>query len=162
MKHTLKVSTPGDLEIVVTREFNAPRELVWEAMTTPALIKRWIYGPPGWEMTVCEDDPRAGGKFRWVWTGPEGTGMTMHGVYQEVVRPERGVRTEIFEHGCAPAGSEQLATLELADQGPRTGMTITVRFPSKEAREGAIAAGMARGMAASYDRLDEVLAEVAV
>jgi len=71
----LKVTTPGDREIVVTRVFDAARSHVWAAMTKPDLIKRWLFGPPGWEMTVCEDDPRVGGAFRWAWRGPNGEEM---------------------------------------------------------------------------------------
>src|SRR5262245_44752295 len=154
MRNALKVTTPTDHEIRITREFNAPRALVWEAMSRPELIRRWVLGPPGWEMTVCEEDQRVGGTFRWVWSGPDGASMTMHGVYHEVVPPERGVRTEIFDAGCVPGGAEQRATLVLTDKGERTELTITLLYSSKEARDGAVASGMEHGMAASYDRLD--------
>jgi uncharacterized protein YndB with AHSA1/START domain len=86
---TLKVTTPTDREIVITRVFDAPRTLVWEAMSKPELLKRWLFGPPGWSMVVCEDDPRVGGAFRCAWRGPDGTEMAMRGVYREVVPPER-------------------------------------------------------------------------
>ena len=71
MKHTLSVTTPTDLEIVMTRTFDAPRRLVWEAMTKPAFIRRWLFAPPGWEMTVCEGDVQVGGTFHWAWNGPD-------------------------------------------------------------------------------------------
>lgn len=155
---TLKITTPTDLEIVIAREFDAPRRLVWNAMTTPALLKRWLFGPPGWEMTTCDEDLRVGGSFRWAWRGPNGEGLAMYGVYREVVPMERVVRTETFDVGCPSQMGEQVAALVLSDRHPgRTGLTITVRYPSKEARDGALASGMDKGMAAGYDRLDELL-----
>jgi uncharacterized protein YndB with AHSA1/START domain len=155
---TLKVTTPTDREIVITRVFDAPRTLVWEAMSRPELLKRWLFGPPGWSMVVCEDDPRVGGAFRCAWRGPDGAEMAMRGVYREVVPPERVVRTESFEFGCDAQAGEQLATLVLAEQGGRTTLTLTVLYPSKEARDGAIASGMEHGLSAGYDRLDELFA----
>jgi uncharacterized protein YndB with AHSA1/START domain len=162
MRNALKVTTPTDLEIVITREFNAPRELVWDTMSKPELLKRWVSGPPGWEMTVCEEDPRVGGTFRWAWSGPEGALMSMSGVYHEVSPPERCVRTERFDIGCGPEGAEQLATLVLTEQGEKTALKITLAYATKEARDGAAASGMEQGMAAGYDRLDEILEGAAV
>src|SRR6266850_5118132 len=91
---TLKVTTPTDRQIVMTRVFDAPRSLVFDAMAKPELIQRWLYGPPGWSMVLCEDDLKVGGAFRWAWRGPDGAEMAMRGVYREVVPPERIVRTE--------------------------------------------------------------------
>src|SRR3954452_20677635 len=162
MRNALKVTTPTDREIVITREFDAPRELVWDTMSRPELLRRWLFGPPGWEMTVCEEDARVGGTFRWAWSGPDGAEMSMSDVYREVVRPERCVPTEAFDTGCVPGGGEQLATLVLADLGERTSLTITILYNSKEARDGALASGMERGMAAGYDRLDEILETASV
>jgi uncharacterized protein YndB with AHSA1/START domain len=158
MRNALKLTTPTDREIVITREFNAPRELVWDTMSKPELLRRWVLGPPGWEMTVCEEDARVGGTFRWAWSGPGGALMSMHGVYREVSPPVRSVRTEVFDMGCVPGGGEQLATLILAELGERTRLTITLLYESKEARDGAAASGMEQGMAAGYERLDEILA----
>lgn len=158
MKNTMHLATPTDREIVVTRTFDAPRELVWDTMCNPALLKRWLFGPPGWEMTVCEEDARVGGTFRWAWKGPDGNGMTMTGEYREISPPERAVRTECFEMGtCGPAMGEQLTTLVLTEQGAKTLLTLTILYPSKEARDGACMSGMEHGMAAGYDRLDEML-----
>jgi uncharacterized protein YndB with AHSA1/START domain len=157
MPNTLKVITPTDLEIVMTRTFDAPRALVWEAMSKPELIKRWLFGPPGWVMTTCEDDLRVGGSFRWAWSGPDGTGMAMHGVYREVTPPERVVRTEIFDFGCNAQGGEQLSTILLHEVEGRTNLTLTVLYDSKEARDGALASGMEHGVSAGYDRLEEML-----
>src|SRR5205809_4067738 len=148
MKNTLTVTTPTDREVVITRTFNGPRALVWDAMTKPELLKRWLFGPPGWEMVVCEDDARVGGTFRWVWRGPDGAEMAMHGVYREVVRPERIVRTETFDVGCDAQAGEQIGTIVLTEQAGRTTLTITVLYPSKEARDGAVASGMEHGLAA--------------
>lgn len=160
MKNTLKVTPSGDREVIITRTFNAPREMVWEAMSRPELLKRWLFGPPGWAMTVCEEDHRVGGKFRWEWSGPNGAAMVMTGIYREIVAPERIVRTEIFEIGCGPQMGEQLATLILKEEGEKTHLTITVLYPSKEARDGTLASGMEYGMAVGYDRLDAILAGV--
>lgn len=158
MKNTLTLTTPSDHEIVVTRRFDAPRQLVWDTMSKPELLKRWLFGPPGWVMTTCEEDQRVGGTFRWAWTGPNGEGLTMTGVYHEVSPPVRCVRTEKFEMaGCPPMG-EQRATLVLSEELGKTLLTITLLYDSKEARDGAAASGMEHGMAAGYDRLDEILA----
>lgn len=108
-------------------------------------------------MTVCEDDPQVGGGFRWAWSGPDGTEMAMHGVYREVSPPERIVRTEVFDFGCDGQGGEQLCTLVLKEENGSTNLTLTVLFPSKEARDATIASGMERGIAAGYDRLEEML-----
>jgi uncharacterized protein YndB with AHSA1/START domain len=158
MMTTLTVATPSDREIVMTRVFDAPRQLVWDALSKPALLRRWLHGPPGWELVACEDDHRPGGAFRWAWRGPDGQEMVISGVNREVVPPERGVRTERFEIGCGPQAGEQLATLVLTEQGGKTLMTLTLLYPSKEARDGALASGMEHGMAAGYARLDEMLA----
>lgn len=159
MKNTLKVTTPSDREIVMTRVFDAPRRLVFEAMTKPEFLKRWLFGPPGWTMTACEEDLRMGGAFHWAWSGPDGAAMSLRGVYREVKPPERIVRTESFDFGCAPQAGEQVGTLVLTEQGGTTTLTITVLYPSKQARDGAIASGMEHGVAAGYDRLDEILAK---
>ena len=157
MPNTLKITTPTDLEIVMTRTFDAPRTLVWEAMSKPEFLKQWLFGPPGWEMTTCEDDLRVGGTFRWAWSGPDGAGIAMHGVYREVTPPERVVRTEIFDFGCDAQSGEQLGTVVLQEVDGRTNLTLTISYDSKEARDGAIASGMERGVAAGYDRLEEML-----
>jgi uncharacterized protein YndB with AHSA1/START domain len=158
VKDTLQITTPSDREIVVTRTFDAPRAVVWDAMTKPELLRRWLHGPPGWEMVACEDDRRPGGAFRWSWRGPGGQEMVVSGVNREIVPPERGVRTERFEVGCGPQAGEQLATLALTERAGKTTMTLTLVYPSKEARDGTIASGMEHGMAAGYDRLDGLLA----
>ena len=158
MNNTLNVTTAGDRELVVVREFDAPRNLVWRAMNKPDLLKRWLTGPPGWEMTVCEDDAREGGSFRWEWSGPDAAKLVMTGVYQEYLPPDRCVRTERFEMVGGPPMGEQLATLELVETAGRTKLTVRIAFPSPEARAGAMASGMTEGMAAGYDGLEALLA----
>jgi uncharacterized protein YndB with AHSA1/START domain len=152
------ITTPSDLEIQITRVFNAPRSLVFEAMSKPEFIKRWMLGPPGWSMIQCDDDLRVGGKFRCAWRNEEGEELAMSGVYREVVSPERIVRTETFEVGCDSQAGEQLATLVLTDQGDKTLLTISLLYPSREARDATIASGMEHGVEAGYNRLDELLA----
>ena len=157
-RESLKITTPGDREIVITRLFDAPRRLVFESMSKPEFLRRWLLGPPGWRMTECENDLRVGGTYRHVWRHDDGREMAMHGAYHEVVPPQRVVRTEIFDVGCDAQAAEQLATLVLTERDGQTTITITVHYPSKEARDGMIKSGMERGVAASYDRLDDLLA----
>jgi uncharacterized protein YndB with AHSA1/START domain len=111
-------------------------------------------------MTVCEDDVKVGGVFHWAWSGPDGAAMSMRGVYREVVPPERIVRTESFKFGCTHQAGEQIVRLALKENGGKTYLTLTVVYPSKEARDGALASGMERGVGAGYDRLDDILASI--
>jgi uncharacterized protein YndB with AHSA1/START domain len=161
-ERTLNLTLPSDHQIVITRIFDAPRHLVFEAMSRPEFLKRWLLGPPGWSMVVCENDLRVGGTFRHVWHGPDGAVMAMGGVYREVVPPQRIERTESFSLGCDSQAGEQLAMLVLTEQGNKTLLTLTVQYPSKEARDATLASGMERGVTASYDRLAELLASAEV
>jgi uncharacterized protein YndB with AHSA1/START domain len=154
----LKVTTPSDREIRMTRVFDAPRRLVFEALARPELLQRWLSGPPGWSMVECVNELKVGGAFRHVWRSAEGTEMAMRGVYREIVPPERIVRTESFEFGCDPQAGEQVGTLILTEKEGQTTLTLTVLYPSKEARDATIASGMERGVAASYDNLSGLLA----
>lgn len=157
---TFNVSTPNDLEIQMTRTFDAPKNLVWQAMSKPDLIKRWLMGPPGWQLVTCDNDPRVGGTFHWVWRGPDNQQFSMRGVHREVVPNQRMTRTEIFDMpGCAPHMAEQLATLELTETAGRTHLTLTVAYTTKQARDAALASGMEHGVSAGYDRLDHLLAD---
>lgn len=156
------ITTPTDTEIIMTRRFDAPKRLVWDAMTKPELLKKWLFLPPGWTMAACEEDVRAGGKFRWAWNGPDGSlMMSMHGTYREVVPHERIVRTETFDTGCQPQAGEQSSTLTLTEDKGVTTLSIRVIYPSKAARDGALASGMEHGMNAGYDQLDRLLADAA-
>ena len=154
---TFTVTTPSEREIRMTRLFNAPRHLVWEAMSKPEHIKRW-WGclGQGYSVPVCEVDLRPGGKWRFVNRHPKGE-AEFYGEYREVVPPERVVFTEIF----APfpdAGS--LVTAVLTEENDKTRLTVTAQYPSLEVRDMVIGTGMAKGAAASYDRLEEVAAEL--
>jgi uncharacterized protein YndB with AHSA1/START domain len=153
---TLTVTTPSDREIVMTRAFDAPRKLVWEALTTPALLKRWLLGPPGWTMTTCEMDLRVGGAYRYEWRKDNGTVMGMGGVLREVVAPERMTATEKFDQSWYPG--EALVSQVLTEKGGRTTITMTLRYESKEARDMVVKSGATSGMEMGYARLDELLA----
>ena len=154
---TLKLTTPSDREIAMTRAFDAPRKLVFDAHTKPDLVRQWLLGPPGWSMPVCEMDVRVGGTYRWVWRHDRnGTTMGMGGVYREIVAPERLVNTERFDEAWYPG--EALNTLVLVEKGGRTTLTQTMRYESREARDAVLKSDMERGVAASYDRLAELLA----
>jgi uncharacterized protein YndB with AHSA1/START domain len=153
---SLTVATPSDREIVMTRRFDAPRALVWEALTTPALIRRWLLGLPGWTMTTCEMDLRVGGAYRYEWRKDDGTVMGMGGVLREVVAPERMTATERFDQPWYPG--EGLVSQVLTEQGGRTTITMTLRYESKEARDMVVRSGAASGMEMGYSRLAELLA----
>jgi uncharacterized protein YndB with AHSA1/START domain len=154
---TLKLTTPSDREIAMTRIFDAPRQLVFDAHTKPDLVRQWLLGPPGWSMPVCEMDVRVGGTYRWVWRhDSNGTEMGMGGVYREIVAPERLVTTERFDEAWYPG--EALNTLVLIEQGGRTTLTQTMRYESRDARDAVIQSNMEKGVAASYDRLADLLA----
>ena len=154
---TLKLTTPSDRELAMSRVFDAPRQLVFDAHTKPDLVRQWLLGPPGWSMPVCEMDVRVGGKYRYVWRHDrEGTEMGMGGVYREIVAPERIVNTEKFDESWYPG--EAVDTLVLVEQRGKTTLTLTVRYESWEARDAVLKSGMESGVAASYDRLAELLA----
>jgi uncharacterized protein YndB with AHSA1/START domain len=150
---TLKVTTPTDREIVMTRVFDAPRRLVWDAFTKPELLRRW-FGPHGWSLVVCEVDLRVGGGFRFVLRGPDGRDMGMRGVYREIVPPERSVHMESFDDY---AGESQV-TAVMVEEGGKTTLTATVLYHSKEIRDAVLQSGMEHGAAESYDKLAELLA----
>ena len=157
---TLKIAAHGDREIVMTRVFDAPRNLVFDAFTKPELVKRWLLGPPGWTMPVCEIDLKVGGAYRYVWRrDADGTSMGMGGVYREIVAPERLVHTERFDESSYPG--ESLITTVLVEQGGSTTVTATMLYESREARDGVLKSNMESGVAASYDRLAELLASAA-
>ena len=158
----LQVSTPTDTTIVLTRTFNAPRRLVWEAFFTPDKMRRWMLPPPGWTTTVCECDPRVGGALRLVWKSEEADpAMTLHGVFTEVAPHERITHTETMALGSGRVIGSLLETHEFAEKGGVTTMRITQAYDSKDARDGALASGMDQGMEAGYQQLDAVLAQPA-
>jgi uncharacterized protein YndB with AHSA1/START domain len=153
----LKLTIQGDREIVMTRVFDASRRLVFDAFTKPELVKQWLLGPPGWSMPVCEIDLKVGGKYRYVWRqDSDGSEMGMGGVYREIVPQERVVCTEVFDSAWYPG--EAVGTLVFFEQGGKTTITQTVLYQSREARDAVLKSGMEKGVAASYDRLAELLA----
>ena len=151
---TLKVTTPTDREIVLTRVFDAPRQMVCDAFTRPELLKRW-FGPHGWSLVVCEVDLRVGGGFRFVLRGPDGKEMGMRGVYREIVPPERSVHIESFDDY---PGESQVTAVFVEESG-KTTLTVTVLYPSKEVRDIVLQSGMEHGAAESYDKLADLLRE---
>lgn len=153
----LKVSTLNDREILMTRLFDAPRDLVFDAFTKPHLIKRWLTGPAGWSLPVCEVDLKAGGKLRYVWRHEDGTNMGMSGVFREIKRPERIVHNETFDEDWT--GGETLVTAVFSEQDGRTIMKQTILYVSREARDMVLRSPMEDGVAQGYNRLDEVLAQ---
>jgi uncharacterized protein YndB with AHSA1/START domain len=148
----LTLTTPSDREIAMTRVFDAPRSLVFEALADPERVPHW-FGPRGWTLPVCQIDLRPGGAWRFVCRGPDGTQMGMRGVYQEIEPPVRLVSTESFDD----YPGESLNTLILAEQDGKTTMTVTVLYPSKEVRDAVLASGMPGGASETYDRLAEHL-----
>ena len=151
---TFKLTTPSDREITITRLFDAPRQLVFDAMTIPEHVRRW-WGilDDKHSVTVCEIDLRVGGAWRFVGRGPEGEIPAFYGVYREIAPPERLVYTEIFEPF---PDAESIVTQLLTEEGGKTRLTVTSLYPSLDVREMVLKTGMEKGAALSYDRLDEV------
>jgi uncharacterized protein YndB with AHSA1/START domain len=166
MPKPAEVTLPSDREVRVTRTFNAPRELVWDAHTKPELVQRWMLGPPGWTMPVCEMDVRVGGKYRWFWRSQEdGKEFGFFGEFREVDPPNRMVHSESYDPGdvggAMPSSEPAIITTELEQDGRATTLVTTMLFPSKEARDGAVSTGMTDGMEMGYGRLDELFAKAA-
>jgi uncharacterized protein YndB with AHSA1/START domain len=151
---TFTVTTPSDREIRMTRLFDAPRALVFEAMTRPEHIKHW-WGNlgAGYSVPVCEVDFRVGGKWRFVNQTPSGESAGFYGEYREIAPPDRVVFTEFFEPF---PDTESVVTAVLTDEDGKTRLTATVAYPSREVRDMVKATGMERGAALSYDRLEDV------
>ena len=154
----LKIEANGEREMVMTRSFAAPRELVFEALTRPELVRRWLGGMEGWTMPVCEIDLRVGGRYRYLWRKEdEGIEMGMGGVYREIVAPARIVATEKFDDAWYPG--EAVGTFELVESGGATKLTQTMRYDSRAARDAVLASPMEDGVEMSYDRLEAVVTE---
>jgi uncharacterized protein YndB with AHSA1/START domain len=156
----LKVSTPSDRELAMTRVFDAPRSMVFDAWTRPELLKRWLGVFGGWTFAVCEVDLRVGGKYRFVWRGKDGNEMGMGGLYREIVRPERIVCTEKFDDPWYEG--DAIDTTTFVERAGKTTMTTTVLYASKEIRDAVLRSPMESGVAKSYDKLAEVLAATPV
>lgn len=153
--NSFQVTAPSDLELEISRDFHAPRQLVFDAFTKPDLVRRWLLGPEGWTMPVCEIDLQPGGAYRYVWRKNGVKDMGMGGVFREVDAPTRIVATEKFDDAWYPG--EALNTTTFVQQGEVTKTKITVRYESKAARDIAQRSGMEHGMAAGFNRLEELL-----
>jgi len=152
----LQLTTPTEREVTITRAFDAPRGLVFDALTKPELLRRW-YGPVGWSLVVCDIDLRVGGAFRLVSRRADGKDVGQRGVYREIVPPERLVNTEWWEDWNP---GESLVTTVLVEQGGQTMLTSTVLFPSREVRDTVLNSGMRHGATELYDKLALVLASL--
>ena len=146
-------STPSDTQVRFSRVVAASKDLTFEVYTKPEHLQKWLRGPEGWTMPICEMEPRSGGSWRYGWRKSDGAEMIMGGIVKEFVPNERLVTTERW----GPEWPETLNTVEFTESGGFTTITTTVTYPSKEARDAAIETGMMDGMEASYARLDELL-----
>jgi uncharacterized protein YndB with AHSA1/START domain len=149
----LTIAAHGDRELVMKRTVDAPRQMVFDAFTKPELVKRWLLGPDGWSMPVCEIDLRVGGKYRYVWkNAASGSEMGIGGVYREIVVPERIVSTEHFDQAWYPG--EAVGTLVLTEHQGKTLITQTMQYDSRATRDAVLQSPMESGVRASYDRLE--------
>jgi uncharacterized protein YndB with AHSA1/START domain len=153
-----RVTTPSDREIMITRSFDAPRALVFEAFTKPELLKRWLYGPEGHVLQVCELDLRVGGRLHFVWRLKDGRMMSMGGVYREFTPPRRIVNTELYDEDWTDG--EALVTTEFAETAGRTTVTMTILYRTREARDTALKLGVA-AVEMGYARLDVIFPQLA-
>ena len=160
--NALQVDLPSDSEVRVTRQFHAPRELVYKAYTTPELLRKWLLGPPGWAMPVCEMDVREGGKYRWQWKNEaNGKQFGFHGEFQQVDAPALLVHSEFFDAGDigGSMGEGSRVTIAFSEDNGMTTVTSTMDYGSREVRDQVVATGMTDGMETSYRRLDALLNE---
>jgi uncharacterized protein YndB with AHSA1/START domain len=151
----MQLSTPSDREIVMSRELNAPKKLVFEAFTTPLYLKQWLGTHNGWKMTVCEIDLRVGGAYRYAWEGRDGMKMSMGGVYQEIAAPDRIVATEVFDDPWYPGGA--VGSTTFVEANGKTTVTMAVKYANKDARDAVLKTPMESGVAAGFDKLAEIL-----
>jgi uncharacterized protein YndB with AHSA1/START domain len=151
-KGTTSIDTPNDLEVVIRRSFDAPRRLVYQAWTSCAHILNWM-GPSTMPVTACDIDLRVGGTYRFASRAPDGTEVVITGTYREIVPPERVVSTDSW----GEPWPETTATMTFVEEDGLTTMTISLLYPTKEARDAAIATGMSEGMSMGFDRLDAYL-----
>lgn len=161
MHKPLSVTLPNDREVRVLRSLNAPRKHVWDAFTKPELIRRWMLGPPGWTMPVCEMDVRVGGAYRWRWRSREdGKEFGFVGNFLEVEPPAKLVHEEHFDPGDVggPMSIEPaIVTTTFDEAGGVTTISVSIVFASKDSRDGAISTGMTDGMEMSYAGLERIL-----
>lgn len=157
---TLRITTPSDRELAMTRVFDAPRRLVFEANTKPELVKRWLGVQNGWSLAVCEIDLRVGGSYRYVWRKANQPAMGMGGVYREIVPDERIVVTETFDDAWYEG--EAMNTVTFVELDGKTTLTMTLLYASKEVRDSVLKSPMESGVAAGFNKLEELLASGAV
>lgn len=160
MQKPAEVVLPSDREVRVTRTFNAPRQLVWDAHTRPELVRKW-QGYDGWEMPVCDMDVRVGGKYRWRWRSlADGNQFGFFGTFMEVDGPSKLVHEQYYDPGdgdfAMPAGDPCIVSVELDERNGVTTLACNLTFASREARDAALSTGMADGMEHSYTRLDDM------
>ena len=151
MPHRLVVSTPTDREIIITRHFDAPRVLIYRCYVEPDLMRRWLLGPPGWTMPICEIDCRLGGVYRFIWRSESGEAFGITGTFREIIPSEKLVSTEIF----VGATEETRVVVDFLDDGVATSVRYRLAYPSRTARDAAIASGMTDGMEMGFKRLDQ-------
>jgi uncharacterized protein YndB with AHSA1/START domain len=159
---TATVTLPTDEQILITREFDAPKHLVWHAFTTPELVKRWWNAKRG-EMTVAEIDLQVGGKWRYVMVTDDGFEVAFHGEYREIVPGERIVSTETYEgvpEGVSEEDATTINTASFEETGGRTTLTILVQARNKESRDAIVESGMEDGLQDALDLLEEVAASL--
>lgn len=149
----LTITMPSDREVRITRVVAAPRAVVFEAWTSPEHLPHWMLGPPGWTMPTCEIDLRPGGTSRMVWAKGDGAEMEIRGTYREVDPPSRVVQTESW----GPEWPETVNSIDFVESSGKTTVTITMLFPSREARDAATKTGMTDGLSMGFDRLDDYL-----
>jgi uncharacterized protein YndB with AHSA1/START domain len=152
----LKIAVQGENEIVMIREFKASCEAVFEALTNPDLIRRWLLGPDGWQMPICEVDLKVGGKYRYVWRHTlRNEEMGLGGVFKKISRPKIIVQTEKFDHAWYPG--EATSTIEITGKNGVTTLKNTVHYASTEARDGVMKSPMSVGVEAGYNRLAGII-----
>jgi uncharacterized protein YndB with AHSA1/START domain len=153
-----RISTPSEREVTVTRSFNAPRRLVFEAHTNPELVKRWLYGPAEWPLVHCEIELRVGGRLRYVWRHAQKGEIGMSGTFRTVEAPAHLVHTELFDEDWT--GGEAIATTDFIEEGAMTTVAVTMLYSSAAARDKAMKSGMLDGWSQCLDRLEELLAHI--
>lgn len=162
----IEVSQPSDREVRVVRTFKAPRQLVWDAHTKPELMQKWCYGFEGWTLPICEMDVREGGKYRWRWrSDADGSEFGFFGAFSDVKEPSTLGHDQYYDPGdmdyAMPVGDPCLITLEFGEADGVTTLTMTMKFVSNEARDGAVSTGMTDGMEVGYARIDDMLKKAA-
>lgn len=163
MPEICTVTQDGDRAAIVTRDFAAPRPLIWRAFTDPAILARWLLGPPGWEMHMCEVDVTVGGSYRWRWRNADlKAEFGFAGTYTEVVASERLADSQVITQGAngTPMGDPTVNFVEFMDTKGGTRVTSRIVYPSAAAAQAVLSQGMAEGMELSYQSLDHLLPEL--